>query len=224
MTRKALLIAFGITAVLLFTGTLSGFLLSLPAVSDEAIQSAYRAVSKYRSSHPHDAAPQHLAIVDYTKPSFFKRMVIIDMNIGSKSFYRVAHAAKSGTLEARRFSNISGSNMSSLGLYKTGNVYRGDHGLAIRLHGLDSLKNSNAFPRDIVLHSADYVSIPVIIENLLTFNGPRIGRSNGCFVVTPSKIEEVVDKLGRGGFIYAHGEAEHFNTEIVGSKKNDRLE
>ncbi|WP_294345286.1 murein L,D-transpeptidase catalytic domain family protein [Prosthecochloris sp.] len=208
MTRKTQLIAFGFATVLLSTVILFGLLFSLPAVSDEAIQSAYRAVSQYRSTHPHDSAPQYLAIVDYTKPSLFKRMLIIDTSFESKSFYHVAHAAKSGTLKARKFSNISGSNMSSLGLYKTGNVYKGDHGLAIRLHGLDSLKNSNAFKRDIVFHSASYVSIPVIFENLLTFNGPRIGRSNGCFVVNPAKIQQVVDTLGRGGFVYAHGEAE----------------
>ena len=81
----------------------------------------------------------------------------------------------------------------------------GDHGLAIRLHGLDSLQNSNAFTRDIVLHSAEYVSVPIIVENILTLNGPGIGRSLGCFVVNPSKIGEVVEKLSRGGFIYAYG-------------------
>lgn len=135
-------------------------------------------------------------------------MVIIDMKTRSKSYYRVAHAGKSGSLHARKFSNVEGSNMSSLGLYITGNAYMGDHGLAIRLHGLDSLRNNNAFARDVVVHSADYVSIAAIIENTLTLNGPRIGRSKGCFVVAPSKIREVVDKLSRGSFIYAHGKEE----------------
>ena len=70
------------------------------------------------------------------------------------------------------------------------------------------MKNGNAFARDIVVHSAEYVSIPIIIENIVTLNGPRIGRSNGCFVVAPSKIEEVVRKLSSGGFIYAYGKEE----------------
>lgn len=147
-------------------------------------------------------------------------MVIIDMKTGAESYYRVAHGKHSGTLRARKFSNIEGSNMSSLGLFKTGNSYMGDHGPAVRLHGLDSLSNSNAFARNIVVHSAEYVSVPTIIENILTLNGPRIGRSNGCFVVAPSKTEEVVDKLSRGGFVYAYGEAETSDEmESVGSSQ-----
>lgn len=224
MTRKALFAA-GSVAVFLSIAILSSFLLPIQSVSDEAIRSARQAVSQYALNHPDDAVPQHLAVVDYTKPSFLKRMVIIDLKTGTKSYYRVAHARKTGTLHARKFSNIPGSNMSSLGLFKTSSAYMGDHGLAIRLHGLDSLKNSNAFARDIVLHSAGYVSIPVIIENILTLNGPRIGRSNGCFVVAPSKIEEVVDKLSRNGFLYAYGKAETSDEgKSVGSWQNTNTE
>ncbi len=204
MTRKVIVVA-GSVALLLSLIIFSSLLLPLQAVSDKGISQACRAVSEYRKNNPHEAAPQYLAIVDYTKPSFLKRMVIINMSNGSKNYYRIAHAAKSGSLFARNFSNTEGSNMSSLGLYKTGNAYMGDHGLAMRLHGLDSLRNNNAFVRDIVLHSAEYVSVPIIIENILTCNGPRIGRSNGCLVVAPSTIREVVDKLSRGGFIYAYG-------------------
>lgn len=207
MSRKAFLVS-GCLAILLTLAALVVCLQLAEPVSDRAISSAHRAVSQHALNYPHDAPAKHLAIVDYTKPSFLKRMVIIDLQTGQEHYYHVAHAAKSGSLHARKFSNVSGSNMSSLGLYKAGNAYRGDHGLAMRLHGLDSLKNHNAFARDIVLHSADYVSVPIIVENLLTLNGPRIGRSNGCFVVAPAKIREVVDKLSRRGFIYAHGKEE----------------
>ena len=206
MIRKVLLLT-GSTTVLLTITALWFFLLSLQGASDEAIRSARNAVNAYERNHSLHAY-RYLAVVDYTRPSFAKRMTVIDMKTGSRHNYRVAHARKSGSLNARRFSNIPGSNMSSLGLYKTGNAYRGDHGLALRLHGLDSLKNGNAFARDIVVHSAEYVSIPIIIENIVTLNGPRIGRSNGCFVVAPSKIEEVVRKLSSGGFIYAYGKEE----------------
>jgi len=187
-------------------------------VSNDAIGSARAAVSEYLNLHPNEEPPHYLAVVDYTRPSFRKRMVIIDMATGAESWYHIAHAKKTGTTHARFFSNIKGSNMSSLGLFKTGISYLGDHGLAIRLHGLDSLKNSNAFTRDIVLHSAEYVSVPIIIENILTLNGPRLGRSNGCFVVNPSKIQEVVQKLSRGGFIYAYGE------EGLGKKRDKSQE
>ncbi|MCW8799229.1 MAG: murein L,D-transpeptidase catalytic domain family protein, partial [Prosthecochloris sp.] len=97
------------------------------------------------------------------------------------------------------------SNTSSIGLFRTGAMYDGDHGRAIRLYGLDSIFNSNAFIRDIVLHSSWYVSIPTILENLFTFNGPRIGRSNGCFVVSPSVIDEIAETLKEHALLYAYG-------------------
>ena len=93
--------------------------------------------------------------------------------------------------------------MSSPGLYRVLDAYMGDHGVAVRLEGLEPAKNGNAFSRDIVLHSADYVSLGYIFLNLLTFNGPRIGRSNGCFVVSPEDIGKVAQQLSRKGLLYA---------------------
>jgi len=130
-------------------------------------------------------------------------MAIIDLKTGRQSFYRVAHGKNSGELYARRFSDVPESNMSSLGLFRVGERYLGDHGLALRLDGLDSLRNGNAAKRDIVLHKAGYVSIPFILLNVVTGYGPMIGRSNGCFVVSENDIDEVVQKLAGGGFIYA---------------------
>jgi hypothetical protein len=169
---------------------------------EEAVVEAKAALGQYVSQHP-DQAPRTLAVVDFSRPSFLKRMVVIDLQTDRRSAYRVAHGKNSGTTLARSFSNIPESNMSSLGLFRIGQAYYGDHGLALRLDGLDSLKNSNAGMRDIVLHSADYVSIPYILLNLFTLNGPRIGRSNGCFVVSRDDVLPVSRQLGNGGFIYA---------------------
>ena len=130
-------------------------------------------------------------------------MAVVDLVNGEESFYRVAHGKNSGELYATRFSNTSESGMSSLGLYKVLDAYIGDHGTAVRLEGLEPSVNGNAFSRDIVLHSADYVSPCYILLNLVTFNGPRIGRSNGCFVVSTDDIDEVIKKLGNSGLLYA---------------------
>lgn len=171
-------------------------------VSEAAMKEASAAMNDYLRKVP-DQSPAALAVVDYSRPSFLKRMVIVDLGTGQQSFYRVAHGKKSGELYAVRFSNTPESNMSSLGLYRVARSYSGDHGLARRLEGLDSLQNGNAAMRDIVVHSADYVSLPFILLNLVTFNGPRIGRSNGCFVVSRDDISAVERQLGQGGFIYA---------------------
>jgi len=172
-------------------------------VSAEATKEAFAAMNGYLRQNPASAPPKSLAVIDYSKPSYVKRMAIIDLKTGRQSFYRVAHGKNSGELFARQFSNTPESNMSSLGLFRVGEQYYGDHGLALRLDGLDSLKNNNAAKRDIVLHTAGYVSIPFILLNIVTLHGPRIGRSNGCFVVSKSDIDEVVEKLADGGFIYA---------------------
>ena len=177
-------------------------------IPEAAVVEAKASLEQYVSQHPGQTA-RTLAVVDFSRPSFLKRMVVIDLQTNRRSAYRVAHGKNSGATLARSFSNIPESNMSSLGLFRIGQAYYGDHGLALRLDGLDSLKNSNAGMRDIVLHSAGYVSIPYILLNLFTFNGPRIGRSNGCFVVSRNDVAPVVRQLVNGGFIYARaGKAE----------------
>lgn len=196
------------------TGIATGLLILCAAcfllqekVTPEAIRAAYAALDTYRAKHPEEH-PRMLAVVDYSKPSYLKRMVIMDLKTGEGTFHRVAHGNKSGALYARRFSDTPESNMSSLGLFRVLSVYSGDHGAALRLEGLEPGRNANAFRRDIVLHSADYVSLRFILLNLVTLEGPRIGRSNGCFVVSKGEIGEVTRKLAEGGFIYAWAEEE----------------
>ncbi len=184
---------------------LSGFILLQEKVSGQAYKSAFAALESYQSQHPEEH-PRFLAVVDYSKPSFLKRMAVIDLKNGEQTFYLTAHGLHSGDLYATRFSNAPASSMSSLGLYKTLGIYTGDHGKAIRLMGLDGEMNSNAFSRDIVLHSADYVSLGYIVMNMLTLHNPKIGRSNGCFVVPIQDIDEITQKLNQGAFVYAWAE------------------
>ncbi|MGB8246431.1 MAG: murein L,D-transpeptidase catalytic domain family protein [Chlorobium sp.] len=205
MLRKGTIITYAGLLAGLLTIISAGLLLIPEKVSPEAFRAAYAALDAYRRAHPEEH-PRMLAVADYSKPSWLKRMAIIDLKTGRQSFYRVAHGRISGELYARRFSDTPESNMSSLGLYKVLATYCGDHGTALRLEGLEPGRNGNAFRRDIVLHSAGYVSLRYILLNLVTFNGPRIGRSNGCFVVSAGEIEEVAQRLGREGFIYAWAE------------------
>jgi hypothetical protein len=188
-----LLLNFGLITLLLNSGY----------VSAEAKREAFAAMQDYLRRNPASEPPRALAVIDYSRPSFMKRMTIIDLKTGRQSFYRVAHGKNSGELFARRFSNVQDSNMSSLGLFCVTKRYNGDHGLSLRLDGLDSLRNSNAAKRDIMLHCAGYVSIPFILLNVVTLHGPMTGRSNGCFAVSRHDIYEVVRKLGDSGFIYA---------------------
>jgi hypothetical protein len=65
----------------------------------------------------------------------------------------VAHGSGSATATGElQFSNTDGSLMTSLGKYYIGNSYNGTFGKAYKMNGLDAT-NSNAFLRNIVLHS-----------------------------------------------------------------------
>ena len=191
--------------LLVFIPCLAGFFLLKEKVSGQAYKAAFTAMDSYRAVHPEER-PRFLAVVDFSKPSYLKRMVVIDLKTGDQSFFRTAHGKNSGELYANQFSNSPESNMSSLGLYKTLETFNGEHGKAIRLAGLDPEINDNACKRDIVLPSADYVSLKYILVNIVTLNSPMIGRSNGCFVVSPRDIDEVEQKLNQGAFLYAWGE------------------
>ena len=148
--------------------------------------------------------PRHFAVVDFSQPSCLKRMTIYDLRSGEKDAFLVAHAANTGDMNAERFSNEPRSEMSSLGLFRVGEEYTGRHGRSLRLHGLEKGVNDNAYRRGIVLHSAGYVSSTAMLVNLLYGYGPRIGRSNGCFVVSPEDIDEIVERLKGEGYIYAY--------------------
>ena len=201
MQYKKLFSGILVTLLLIFLG--GATLLYLPEkISPEAYRAAFAVLDLYRKANPEEQ-PRYLAIVDFSKPSYLKRMAVIELKTGEQSFYRVAHGKNSGDLYATKFSNTQNSSMSSLGLYKVLAAYSGDHGKALRLEGLDPLLNGNALNRNIVIHSADYVSLGYILLNLVTMNGPRIGRSNGCFVVSVRNIDEVIQKLTEGTLLFA---------------------
>jgi L,D-transpeptidase catalytic domain len=155
-----------------------------------------------------DALDQHhasierrdlIGIVDFSLPSSASRFHLLDVAGGGVTSHLVAHGrgsdpAHTGWLE--RFSNQPRSNATSAGAYKTGALYSGGHGRALRLEGLDA-SNSNAAARAIVVHGAPYVSAEMLR------GGGVLGRSQGCFAVANSSLEEVLARLGPGRLIYA---------------------
>lgn len=135
------------------------------------------------------------AVVDFNKPSSEKRLFIFNLNNKSYKAYLVAHGKNSGELYATKFSNEIGSNKSSIGIYEAAETYIGKHDLSLRIDGKDPT-NSNARERAIVIHKADYV-VP-------NYKGTgRAGRSEGCFVVNPNDIDEVIKNLKNGSYINA---------------------
>ncbi|TYZ07268.1 murein L,D-transpeptidase catalytic domain family protein [Hymenobacter lutimineralis] len=145
------------------------------------------------------ARQQRLAVIDFDLPSTEKRLWVLDL-VANQVLYRslVAHGTNSGQLEATRFSNLNGSNASSLGFYVTGQEYVGKHGRSLRLNGLDPGFNDQAAARAIVVHGADYVS-----EAFIRQNG-RLGRSQGCPALPLELYEPIIDTLKGGAGLFVH--------------------
>jgi L,D-transpeptidase catalytic domain len=136
-----------------------------------------------------------IAVMDLTKPSYVRRLSLYHPKTGVETRHLVAHGSKSGKLFATKFSNVIGSYTSSPGLYQVGEAYRGGHGPSLRLHGLDTGDNDNAFCRAIVLHSAWYVSYSAILNNIRKEGIPRLGCSQGCPAVHVDELEFILEKL-----------------------------
>ncbi|QDK36785.1 murein L,D-transpeptidase catalytic domain family protein [Bdellovibrio sp. NC01] len=137
----------------------------------------------------------YMSVIDFRQYSGKKRFFIINMKTGEVWAIRVAHGKGSDPDHdgyANSFSNVSGSNSSSLGYYLTAETYDGSHGYSLKLDGQSST-NSNARSRAIVVHGADYVSESNVIQ----------GRSWGCPAVAMENRTKVINMIKGGSLIYA---------------------
>lgn len=152
----------------------------------------------YKLRFDPSARKRYWAIVDFNQPSTSKRLYIFDTVEKKVESYYVAHGR--GSEGANNipaiFSNQNHSNSSSLGIYRTLDEYNGQHGRSLRLEGLEPT-NSNALPRGVVMHTADYVS-----ESFIRQTG-RLGRSQGCFAVERSVGDTLINELKNGAYIVA---------------------
>lgn len=138
-----------------------------------------------------------LTIADFDKSSAEKRLWVIDLS-ARKLVHNslVAHGKNSGLEKAENFSNVSKSEMSSLGFYVTHGTYQGKHGLSLKIEGMDAGYNTNAADRHVVVHGADYVS-----EEFVKQNG-RLGRSQGCPALPMETHAEIIDLIKNETCLY----------------------
>lgn len=97
------------------------------------------------------------ALVDFSLHSSKPREWVFDLSTGELLWnLRVAHGWLSTDGEnlgdAVTFSDVSGSNQSSLGLLRSAGTYVGTYGPSFRLEGLEPGFNTNVCDRDIVMH------------------------------------------------------------------------
>jgi hypothetical protein len=168
----------------------------------EALESAFRSYFAFKSAHPDEVRKPYLYFVDYGQPATAKRGYLFDMEklqIVDGPFTVAAgrgSVAKDGV--PTRFSNASGSNATSLGLYVARTIYdfHGKSGgqryssLGLRLDGVSTGFNDRALARGVVAHGAPYVT------------PTNAGRSEGCPAMEPARAERLLPKLAEGGMVF----------------------
>lgn len=139
-------------------------------------------------------------IIDFNQHSKNKRGHLLNLKNGTVESFHVSHGKGSDRNHdgiADKFSNVDGSNMSSLGLYLTAETYHGKHGLSLKLDGQEGT-NDNARSRYIVMHGASYMSNSFINQH------GKAGRSQGCPAVNNNVRTELINKLKGGSLYYIH--------------------
>ena len=140
-----------------------------------------------------------LTVIDYSLASTERRLWVIDVPRRRVLFHElVAHGEGSGDNWAVDFSNEPGSRQSSLGVFRTEDVYRGGNGYSLRLAGLEPGVNDLAMERRIVMHGAAYVS-PRAVSAL-----GRLGRSWGCPALPTAVHRRIIDRIKGGTAVFAY--------------------
>ena len=174
-----------------------------PLSRPEALEDAFKSYFAYKTAHPNEVRKPYLYFVDYGLPSTEPRGYLFDMEglTVVDGPFTVAHGRGSVATQygvPTRFSNASGSNATSLGLYVAQSTYdfhgrtagRSYSSIGLRLMGVSSGFNDNAFARGVVAHGAPYVT------------PAKAGRSEGCPAMEPWRAERLLPKLADGGMVF----------------------
>ncbi len=154
--------------------------------------------------------PNILTVIDFSLPSNKKRLWVINLKDDTVLLNTyAAHGKNSGLTHADHFSNQLNSHETSLGVYETLSTYSGHHGQSLRLQGLEKGINNNAYKREIVVHSAPYMTKSFINKE------HRTGRSWGCFALSPAVSHQFMDLTKGGSIIFAYASPEESDHNIA---------
>ena len=174
-----------------------------PLSDSRALPDAFRSYFAYRAAHPDQVRKPFLYFVDYGLPSTTPRGYVFDMDLRSivDGPFMVAHGRGSSANRygiPSRFSNASGSNATSLGLYLAQETYA-FHGrtggkpygsIGLKLEGVSEGYNDNARARKVVAHGAPYVT------------PTKAGRSEGCPAMEQSRAKKLLPILSNGAMVF----------------------
>jgi len=186
--------------------------LDLSGLNREAFDYAVKGIQKLKASGQL-LNETIVTIVDFSQPSYKKRLYIVDLKNYHVLFNTwVAHGKNSGREWANSFSNTLSSFKSSPGFYITGETYNGSNGYSLKLNGMEKGINDRANERAIVVHGADYVS-----QNFISDRG-YIGRSYGCPAVPLRQAQPIINAIKNGTcfFIYNPDESYTRHSQMLG--------
>ena len=176
-------------------------------LSKQAFEYAYKGYV-YLSEHHLVGRNNVLSICDFSQSSRNKRLYIIDLEEKKVLINTyVAHGRGSGAEFANSFSNSQRSHKSSLGFYITEHTYYGDHGLALRIQGVEKGFNDRAGRRSIVVHGSRYVGQDFLESN--SFNG----RSYGCPAVPFDECADIIDAIKDGSCLFIYHPTKKYLTK-----------
>jgi L,D-transpeptidase catalytic domain len=189
-----------------------------PLSHPKALETAFRSYFAYTTSHPDEVKKPLLYFVDYGLPSTKPRGYIFDMSTLSvvEGPFTVAHGRGSSTSQygvPTRFSNASGSAMTSLGLYLAQGLYsfHGHAGgqayssIGLRLQGVTPGYNDNARARGVVAHGAPYVT------------PTKAGRSEGCPAMEQQRAQRVLPELANGAMVFLFAPEQRLLSQAEGA-------
>lgn len=168
---KKILIIVATLIILAIAGLLTYNLLYTPSVSNWRVAEALEFCKK------HNLNTDYCVFVDFSKHAGKKRYVLYNLNDREV----VCSSVCANGLNRNEFSNVEGSNLSSLGKYEVTSIV-GRMGIGeecIILNGLEST-NSNARKRQILIHSYKDVYYN---PGTYPFNVFSKNLSHGCFVI-----------------------------------------
>jgi hypothetical protein len=171
---------------------------SEPKPGGETIPTEVAEVFEMMKTHTAFNDPRYIAQLDYKINSMYPRLFIYDRKDRKLHKFKCAHGSGGSNIiphdgVTREVSNVEGSHMSCVGLFKCAETYYGSKGYSMRLDGLSNT-NSLARQRDIVMHDSSYVT---------DGNNHICGRSWGCPSMSEKNSRRNIDMLKGGSPLLA---------------------
>lgn len=144
-------------------------------------------------------------MIDFSKPSTEERLYVINLQEKELLFVsHVSHGKNSGDVFATSFSNVNGSNQSSLGFFVTEGTYSGKGGYSLILDGLEQGINDKAKERSIVMHGSRNANPSIINKR------GSLGRSLGCPAMPEAVTKPIINTLKDGAIVFIFADDEEY--------------